>query len=70
MIFLIEMMMCRVFSIEYISFGKGLTARFVVIIVTIKEVTKIFYIFDAIQLKYSIITNKFDTVPLEEPEKC
>jgi len=57
------------FSMEYISFWKGLTARLVVVTVTIKEMTKVFRLLDAIDLKYDIIVNKFDTVPLEEREK-
>ena len=57
------------FSMEYISFWKGLTARLVVITVTLKEMTKVFRLLDAIQLKYDIVVNKFDTVPLEEREK-
>jgi small GTP-binding protein len=57
------------FSMEYISFWKGLTARLVVITVTVKEMTKVFRLLDAIDLKYDIIVNKFDTVPLEERDK-
>jgi GTP-binding protein EngB required for normal cell division len=57
------------FSMEYISFWKGLTARLVVITATIKEMTKVFRLLDAINLKYDIIVNKFDTVPLEERDK-
>jgi GTP-binding protein EngB required for normal cell division len=57
------------FSMEYISFWKGLTARLVVITVTIKEMTKVFRLLDAINLNYDIIVNKFDTVPLEERDK-
>jgi GTP-binding protein EngB required for normal cell division len=54
------------FSMEYISFWKGLTARLVVITVTVKEMTKVFRLLNAINLKYDIIVNKFDTVPVEE----
>jgi len=57
------------FSMEYISFWKGLTGRLVVITATVKEMTKVFRLLDAIDLKYDIVVNKFDTVPLEEREK-
>lgn len=57
------------FSMEYISFWKGLTARLVVITVTVKEMTKVLRLLDAIGLSYDIIVNKFDTVPFEEREK-
>jgi GTP-binding protein EngB required for normal cell division len=54
---------------EYISFWKGLTSRLVVITATVKEMTKVFRLLDAIDLKYDIIVNKFDSVPLEEREQ-
>ncbi|CAF1159430.1 unnamed protein product [Adineta steineri] len=57
------------FSMEYIAFWKALTARIVVITSTIKEMTKVFRLLDAIQLRYDIIVNKFDLVNLEEREK-
>ncbi|CAF4434951.1 unnamed protein product, partial [Adineta steineri] len=57
------------FSMEYIAFWKALTARIIVITSTIKEMTKVFRLLDAIQLRYDIIVNKFDLVNLEEREK-
>ena len=57
------------FSMEYISFWKGLTARLVVVTATVKEMTKVLRLLDAIGLSYDIIVNKFDTVPYEEREK-
>ena len=54
------------FSISYIAFWKGLTARLVIITATVKEMTKVFRRLDAIDLKYDIVINKFDMVPLEE----
>lgn len=57
------------FSMEYISFWKGLTARLVIITATVKEMTKVLRLLDAIGLSYDIVVNKFDTVPYEEREK-
>ncbi|CAF3895279.1 unnamed protein product [Adineta steineri] len=54
------------FTMEYIAFWKALTARIIVITSTIKEMTKVFRLLDAIQLRYDIIVNKFDLVPIEE----
>ncbi|CAF1442147.1 unnamed protein product [Adineta steineri] len=54
------------FTMEYIAFWKGLTGRLIVITSTIKEMTKVFRLLDAIQLRYDIIVNKFDLVPIEE----
>ena len=56
------------FSMEYIAFWKGLTRRLVLITATIKEMTKVFRILDALQLSFDIVVNKFDLVPFEERE--
>jgi len=57
------------FSMEYIAFWKGLTGRLVLITATIKEMTKVFRLLDAINLRYDIIVNKFDLVPIEERQQ-
>jgi len=57
------------FSMKYIAFWKALTSRFIVITVTIKEMTTVFRLLDAINLRYDIIVNKFDLVKVEEREK-
>ncbi|CAF1420850.1 unnamed protein product [Didymodactylos carnosus] len=57
------------FSMEYISFWKGLTKIFVLITISVKEMTKVFRLLDAINLRYSIIVNKFDLVPAEQREQ-
>jgi GTP-binding protein EngB required for normal cell division len=57
------------FSMEYIAFWKGLTGRLVLITATIKEMTKVFRLLDAINLRYDIVVNKFDSVPLEERQE-
>lgn len=57
------------FSMEYISFWKALTARLVVITATVKEMTKVLRLLDAIGLSYDIVVNKFDMVPFEERDK-
>ncbi|CAF1475815.1 unnamed protein product [Adineta steineri] len=54
------------FTMEYIAFWKALTARIIVITSTIKEMTKVFRLLDAVHLRYDIIVNKFDLVPIEE----
>jgi GTP-binding protein EngB required for normal cell division len=54
------------FSMEYIAFWKGLTGRLILITATIKEMTKVFRLLDAINLRYDIVVNKFDSVPVEE----
>ena len=53
------------FSMQYVSFWKGLTRRIVVVNATLKEMTKVFRLLDAIELHYDILVNKFDTVPFE-----
>jgi GTP-binding protein EngB required for normal cell division len=57
------------FNMKYISFWKALTSRIIVITVTIKEMTTVFRLLDAINLKYDIIVNKFDLVKMEERDK-
>jgi GTP-binding protein EngB required for normal cell division len=57
------------FSMEYIAFWKGLTGRLVLITTTIKEMIKVFRLLDAIHLRYDIVINKFDLVPVEERQK-
>jgi GTP-binding protein EngB required for normal cell division len=56
------------FSLEYVGFWKGLTRRLVLVRNTIKEMTKVFHLLDAIGLRYDIIVNKFDSVDFEERE--
>lgn len=56
------------FSADYISFWKGLTYRMVAITHTVKEMTKVFKLLDAINLNYDIIVNKFDQVDAEEAD--
>ncbi|CAF3403555.1 unnamed protein product [Rotaria sp. Silwood2] len=48
------------FSMEYIAFWKGLTALIVLITATAKEMTSVFRLLDAINVKYNIVVNKFD----------
>ena len=57
------------FSMEYIAFWKGLTRRLVLITATIKEMSKVFRLLDALHLSYDIVLNKFDLVPFEEREQ-
>jgi GTP-binding protein EngB required for normal cell division len=56
------------FSMEYVAFWKALTGRLVLITTTVKEMTKVFRLLDAIDLTYDIVVNKFDLVPVEERE--
>ena len=56
------------FSMEYVAFWKGLTARVVLLTTTVKEMTNVFQLLDAISLNYDIVVNKFDIVPREEQE--
>lgn len=58
------------FSMEYISFWKGLTGRVVVITATVKEMSKVLNILDAMSLTYDIVVNKFDNIDYDEREKC
>jgi len=57
------------FTMEYISFWKGLTGRIVLITATVKEMTKVLRLLDAIGLTYDVVVNKFDNVSLEERDK-
>ena len=57
------------FTMEYIAFWKGLTSRWVVITSTVKEMTKVLRLLDAIELPYDIVVNKFDLVKSEEREE-
>lgn len=57
------------FNMKYIAFWKGLTSRFVVITATVKEMTTVFRLLDAINLRYDIIVNKCDSVKEEERER-
>ena len=56
------------FTMEYIAFWKGLTSRLVVITSTVKEMTKVFHLLDALQLPYDIVVNKFDLIKPNERE--
>ena len=56
------------FSMEYVQFWKGLTARVVLLKTTVKEMANVFQFLDAMSLKYDIVVNKFDTVPREAQE--
>ncbi|CAF1532252.1 unnamed protein product [Didymodactylos carnosus] len=50
------------FTSEYISFWKGLTHRLVTIQSTLREMTKVFSLLDAMDLRYDIVVNKFDLI--------
>ena len=54
------------FSMEYVAFWKALTARLILITTTVKEMSKVFHLLDAINLHYDIVVNKFDLVPSNE----
>ncbi|CAM4860679.1 unnamed protein product [Rotaria socialis] len=56
------------FSMEYVAFWKGLTARVVLLTTSMKEMTKVFHLLDAINLKYDIVVNKFDLIKQDERE--
>ncbi|KAJ6641590.1 hypothetical protein Bhyg_06530, partial [Pseudolycoriella hygida] len=56
------------FSMQHIAAWKGLTGRFVVILATLKEMSKVFTLLDKLSLKYDIIVNKLDTIVVEERE--
>ena len=57
------------FSMEYVSFWKGLTGRIVLVNATLKEMTKVFRLLDAIGLQYDIVVNKFDLVEYEKRDE-
>ncbi|CAF4527495.1 unnamed protein product [Rotaria sp. Silwood2] len=48
------------FTMEYVAFWKGLTARLVLITATVKEMTSVCRVLDAINLTYDIVVSKFD----------
>ena len=54
------------FSMEYISFFKGLTRRLILIQATVKENSSLMKLLDELGLKYDIVFNKFDKVDEEE----
>jgi predicted GTPase len=54
------------FNREYIGFMKGLTHRLVLITTTVKEVKKLLDLFEAIDLHYDVIINKFDAIDFGE----
>ena len=45
------------FTMEYIALRKGLTGRLVLITPTVKEMTKVFRLLDALNLRYDIVVN-------------
>ncbi len=54
------------FSMEYISFFKGLSRRFILIQATVKENSSMMKLLDELKLEYDIVFNKFDKVDAEE----
>jgi len=54
------------FNKNYIALMKGLTHRLILITATVKEVKKLLDLFEAIDLHYDIIINKFDEIDFEE----
>jgi GTP-binding protein EngB required for normal cell division len=56
------------FSMEYISFFKGLSRRIILIQATIKENSSMMKLLDEIGLRYTIVLNKFDKVEQEEQD--
>ncbi|CAF3700843.1 unnamed protein product [Rotaria sp. Silwood1] len=57
------------FSMEYISFFKGLSRRLILIQATVKENSSMMKLLDEIGLDYDIVFNKFDKVEPEEQEE-
>ncbi|CAF1002205.1 unnamed protein product [Rotaria sp. Silwood1] len=57
------------FTMEYIAFWKGLTKILVLITTTITEMKKIFRLLDTINLRYDIIINKFDLIPIAKRQE-
>ena len=47
------------FALEYISFMKGLTHRVILIRSSVKEMTKVCRLLDALKLHYTIVVNRF-----------
>ncbi|CAF0769496.1 unnamed protein product [Adineta steineri] len=56
------------FTMEYIAFWKGLSSRVIVIEKTVKEMTTVIQLLDAIDLHYDLVVNKLDCVPEAERE--
>ena len=54
------------FSMEYVSFFKGLTRRLILIQATVKENSSIMKLLEEIDLDYEIVFNKFEKVDEEE----
>ncbi len=54
------------FNKESIAYMKGLSHRLVLITATVKEVKKLLDLFEALDLHYDIVINKFDTIDFEE----
>jgi GTP-binding protein EngB required for normal cell division len=54
------------FSMEYISFFKGLSRRIILIQAIIKENSSMMKLLDELQLSYDIVFNKFDKAEEEE----
>lgn len=50
------------FSMEYISFFKGLSKRLILIQATVKENSSLMRLLDAAGLSYTIVVNKFDRI--------
>ena len=57
------------FTMEYVAFWKGLSTRVIVIEETVKEMTTVTQLLDAIDLRYDLVVNKIDCVPEGELEK-
>ena len=54
------------FSMEYVSFFKGLTQRWILIQATVRENSSLMKLLDELDLNYIIVFNKFDKVDSEE----
>ncbi|CAF1397549.1 unnamed protein product [Adineta steineri] len=57
------------FTLDYISFFKGLKHRLVLITATVKDMSSMMKLLDEINLDYDIVVNKFDLVPTGDQEK-
>ena len=57
------------FSMEYISFLKGLSKRLIIIQATVKENSSLIRLLDANGLNYTIVVNKFDKLDEDERDK-
>ncbi|CAF5107694.1 unnamed protein product [Rotaria sp. Silwood1] len=56
------------FSMEYISFFKGLSRRLILIQASVKDISSMMKLLDEIGLRYDIVFNKFDKVEPDEQE--